>query len=291
MYPSKRAIGVAILCILTMIVIVAPVAYANYDLKTDIITKYKTLCNNYPRCASYVSVGKSVLGRDIWLFRVGNSSGGRILWDAQMHGTEDAGSETGYLFLKWLLTSGNSKAKYILKHNYILMVPVIDVDEYNRVNAHHVNLNRNFPVGWGLHGSSSKTSSEYYGSSPASEPETRSMTKIFATYSPKYYVNTHMYGGPIIYAQDSVPSSIISTLKSRIRYCKAIYGGSPDTGNTWSREDGMGYAVGTSQSYGIQSFLWEIGPTSTTRMPYSDVIGKYYLDTRVFLIALASMCG
>jgi hypothetical protein len=225
------------------------------------------------------------------MFRIGNSSAsGRILWDAQMHGTEDAGSETGYLFAKWLLSSGDSRAKYMLAHNWFLFIPVVNIDEYNRANAHGVNINRNFPVGWGRSGTSTKTSAgDYRGPYAASEPETRALINVFKTYKIKFYINTHIFGGPIMFYQTAVPSSLITTLKSRITTYMKTYGGSPIASNTWIRMGGPGFAMATSQSYGIQSFLWEIGPSHV--VPYSDISGKYYKDVRVFLIALASMCG
>jgi hypothetical protein len=274
-----------------LIFIVATPAYANYETKTSIINKYKALCTSYPQYCNYVSIGKSVLGKDILMFRIGNSSSnGRILWDAQMHGTEDAGSETGYLFAKWLLSSGDSRAKYMLAHNWFLFIPVVNMDEYNRVNAHGVNINRNFAVGWRFSGTSTKTSAgDYRGPCAASEPETRALINVFKTYKIKFYINTHTFGGPIIYYQTAVPSSLITTLKSRITTYMKTYGGSPIASNTWIRMGGPGLAVATSQSYGIQSFLWEIGPSYA--VPYSDISGKYYKDVRVFLVALASMCG
>lgn len=289
----KRKTIIAIAAIVFLVFIIAnPVGFANYETKTSIIGKFKALCTSYPTYANYVSIGKSVLGKDILMFRIGNpSASGRIMWDAQMHGSEDLGSETGYLFAKWLLSSGDIRAKYILAHNWFLFVPVVNIDEYSRVNAHGVDINRNFPVGWGQSGTSTKTSlGTYRGPYAASEPETRALINVWKTYRVKYYINTHTFGGPIIYYQTAVPSTTITTLKSRITTYRATYGGNPIADNTWIRIGGPGMAIGTSESYGIQSFLWEIGPCNIVA-PYSDVAGKYYRDVRVFLIALASMCG
>ncbi len=292
MTEMKKKTILAIATIVFLVFIIAiPVSLANYETKTSIINKFKALCTSYPTYANYVSIGKSALGRDILMFRIGNpSANGRIMWDAQMHGAEDLGSETGYLFAKWLLSSGNSRAKYILSHNWFLFVPAVNIDEYSRVNAHGVNINRNFPVGWGHSGTSAKTSGDYRGPYAASEPETRALINVWKTYKVKYYINTHTFGGPIMYYQRAVPSTTITTLKSRINTYRATYGGNPVTDNTWVGGSGPGMAIETSESYGIQSFLWEIGPFNIIA-PYSDVTGKYYRDVRVFLIALASMCG
>jgi hypothetical protein len=289
---KKKTILVIATIVFLVFVIAIPFGSANYETKTSIINKFKGLCTSYPKYANYVSIGKSVQGKDILMFRIGNSSSsGRIMWDAQMHGPEDLGSETGYLFAKWLLSSGDSRAKYMLAHNWFLFVPVVDIDSYQRANAHMVNINRNFPVGWGRSGTSTKTSAQdYRGPYAASEPETRALISVWKTYRVKYYINTHTFGGPIIYKQSAVPSSLITTLKSRINTYRVTYGGNPIADNHWYSLGGAGMAVGTSQSYGIQSFLWEIGPPNVVA-PYSDMSGKYYKDVRVFLIALASMCG
>src|SRR3989304_6806925 len=139
MQVNKKVLAIAIL----ILIIAVPTVLANYETKASIISKYKTLCNQYPSLASYLSVGKSVEGRDIWLFRFGNSSGGRVLWDAQLHGNEDLGSETGYLFAQWLLTSSNSRAKYILAHNWVLIIPVVNIYTKSPTNTHHPQLKKN----------------------------------------------------------------------------------------------------------------------------------------------------
>ena len=79
--------------VLLAIIVTLPIVRANYETKTSIINKFKSLVTAHPSQESYVSIGKSVDGLDILMFMFGNSSaGGRILWDAQMHGSEDAGS-------------------------------------------------------------------------------------------------------------------------------------------------------------------------------------------------------
>jgi len=284
-----KKLWVPIIILLVIVIAASTVTVqANYETKTALLSKFKTLVAAHPTQASYVTIGYSPKGTAILMFRFGNSSAsGRVLWDAQMHGTEDAGSETAYLFCVWLF-SGDSRAKYILAHNYILVIPVVD-NLYSRTNENHVNLNRNFPVGWGTTGSSSRTSDEYRGPSAGSEPTTKALINVFKNYKLKFYVNTHTLGGPVIY-YSSTSSSIITTLKSRLATYSKTYGGNPTSTNSWCRLSSGGFAVTTANSYGIYSFLWEIGPSG--RNPsYSDVTGKYYKETRCFLIAVCSMCG
>jgi hypothetical protein len=282
----KKMIAFAI--ILLAIAMLVPLVFAIYETKTSILNKFKSLVSAHPTQASCVIIGYSPKGTPILMFRFGNSSStGRVLWDSQMHGGEDAGSETSYLFSVWLF-SGDSRANYILAHNYVLIIPVVD-NLVSRVNENHVNLNRNFPVGWGTSSSSSSTSLEYRGPSAGSEPETKALIKVYSTYKPKFYINAHMYGGPGIFYQSAVPSSVITTLKSRLATYAKTYGGDPTNTNGWGRISGASYAIGTAETYGAYSFLWEIGGTS--RPPLSTVTNQYYKETRCFLIAVCSMCG
>jgi len=261
---------------------------ANYETKTAIINKFKDLVAAHPAQASYVSIGKSVNGLDIPMFRFGNSSAnGRILWDAQMHGSEDAGSETAYLFCVWLF-SGEAGAESILARNWILIIPAVNIDTTARPNSNHVNLNRNFPVGWGESGSTSRTSDEYMGPSAGSEPETKALIDVFKTYNLKFYINSHMYGGPRIYYHSAIPSSVMTSLRARLPLLGIFYDGSPVNTNGWSRMSLGGFAITTAETYGAYSFLWEIG--GTTRPPLSSVTEKYYKETRCFLVAVCTMC-
>jgi Zinc carboxypeptidase len=261
---------------------------ANYETKSAIIGKFMDLVAAHPTQASYVSIGKSVKGSDILMFKFGNSSAtGRILWDAQMHGSEDAGSETAYLFCVWLF-SGDAATEQILAHNWILVIPVVNIDTTARPNADHVNLNRNFPVGWGHSGSTNPTSDEYMGPSAGSEPETKALINVFMTYNLKFYINSHMYGGPRIYYNSAIPSSFMTLLKQRLSNLNHFLGGSPVNTNGWTRMSSGGFAMTAAETYGAYSFLWEIG--GTTRPPLSSVTGQYYLETRCFLVALTTLC-
>lgn len=105
------------------------------------ISRFKSLVTAHPKQASYVTIGYSPQSSPLLMFMFDNcSASGRVLRDAQMHGTEDAGSETAYLFCEWLF-SGYSRAKYILAHNHILIIPVVN-NLHSRTNENHVNLNR-----------------------------------------------------------------------------------------------------------------------------------------------------
>ena len=154
---------------------------------------YKELSAKHSTYMSYEVIGKSILGNDILLFKIGNPDGGAILFDGRMHGAEDAGTEGGYLFAKWILESGESEADKILRNNYVLIIPIVNVDSYYRSNmrsqytladgtiiyCNGVNLNRNFVSGFGSSGLDDPNDPyDYRGLYAASEPETQAV--IFA---------------------------------------------------------------------------------------------------------------
>lgn len=132
-----------------------------YRTHAEINQMYQNLCDAYPEWCDYLSVGKTYLNNDIMMFRIGDPSGGRILYDSAIHGWEDVGAEIGFLFLKWLLESGEQKANTILNSCYWLFIPVVNYDSLGRTNMHivcnpaycqngefGVDLNRNFVRNW-----------------------------------------------------------------------------------------------------------------------------------------------
>ncbi|MCK5628281.1 hypothetical protein KAI12_02330, partial [Candidatus Bathyarchaeota archaeon] len=141
------------------------------------IAQWKSLCDANPRWASYESIGKTLQGRDIWLFKIGTPSGGRVMYSGQCHGHEDTGTEILLKFCQWLLESDDPLANNILRHNYHLMIPILNVDSYTRQNMRRqytlkngtiidvpngVDLNRNGIYKWGEFGSADPSHELYY---------------------------------------------------------------------------------------------------------------------------------
>ncbi|MCJ7610554.1 M14 family metallopeptidase [Candidatus Bathyarchaeota archaeon] len=293
--PHVRASGLvplvlaaALVCLVSLGPFVAPVQ-ANYETKSALISKFKALAEKHPSKASYVSAGLSYQGRSIWLFRYGNPDGKRILWDAQLHGSEDLGSEIMYYMAQWLLESGDPRATRILQTCYILFIPVINVDSYSRGNANKyggtapngVDLNRNFVYEWGSSGSGSRTSTNYRGPYAGSEKEAQVMRRVFSTYRPRFYLNTHTGGGPYLAYYWRSSSTIVNTVRSRISSLSSQAGVVPYKIQAcgWG-----GMAVSDAYAFGAVSWLLEL--TGGTSPSYSSVY-NYYLKCRPILIAMS----
>jgi hypothetical protein len=260
----KRIASIGILLALILTLFMPQIRTANAGLtfhsKDTLIAMFKDLCNAHASQASYEIVGKTYEDRDIYIFKIGNPNGGRVLWDGSLHGWEDLGSEIEYLFANWLLTSNSPEVNRILERNYLLLVPIVNVDSTERQNRDFedcpwgVDLNRNFQTGWSPNSPTDQLS--YHGPSAASEPETQAMRFVFDKFRPEIYVNAHYGGGP--YLQASGANTTLSTwIINRINQLSNEAGFSCPWPLT-SGGAGEGLAVADAKSYGANSWLFEI---------------------------------
>jgi hypothetical protein len=230
--------------------------YRNYD---PLITAFKDLAALHPQLMSYEVVGKSVLGCDILMFKIGNPNGGRVLFDGAMHGNEAAGSELLYSLAVWLLDSNDSLANDILMRTCTLLIPVVNVDEENimRKNANGVDLNRNFATGWpsGL-GSTDPDNDAYQGPSPLSEPESQMLVDVLEKYSPSFYVNLHMWAEPYYAGCRYANRTLYRYLVDRISSLSMSRGFQPFHYSGEFGGDAM--AIGDAAQLGTTSFLIEL---------------------------------
>jgi murein tripeptide amidase MpaA len=168
-----------------------------FHTKEQKITMWKNLWNTHANTI-YTSIGKTYNGNAIWLFTAGNLTGRKILWDGELHGNEDKGSELLFLIAQWLLESNTTRANQILETTYVMFIPVVnDMDirgnGNNETSPYGVDLNRNFATGWTP---SNPNSDLYSGDTATSEPETKALRNVFSTYRPVFYVNMHCGAGP-----------------------------------------------------------------------------------------------
>lgn len=235
-------------------------AYSRYYRDYDtFIAAFKNFAKQYPNLVTYETVGKTVENKDIIMFKIGNPSGGRVLFDGTIHGTENLGGELLYCYANWLLTSNDPLAKDILAKDYTLLIPILNVDgmiDYLRTNADGVDLNRNFATDWRL-GSSDPNSDTYRGPAPLSEPESQTMIRVFQNYQPAFYVNLHMWGGPYYAGSSYANRAYYQSLVSEITSLSQERG---VTTYSYSGEfGGSGFAISDAAVAGITSFLIEFG--------------------------------
>jgi len=289
-----------LLVTLISVAIFFPLVNADQNINTfrekdELIQKFIGMCQKYPEYASYESIGKTYEGRDIWIFKIGNPHGGRVMWDGSMHGWEDMGSELIYLFLEWLLESNEIAAKQILKNNYVLFVPIINMDSYERQNKNFktcqygVDINRNFQTGWRYR---EPNDYSYAGESPASEPETQAMINAFKKFKPQVYVNTHYGGGPYLAHNENNNSSITEKILERIKTINKERKINPTYSKT-SMRGSFGLAIADATKYGANSWLYEVeggsGCYSHTEHSLYDIKTIYFPQSLPIFIAMCEI--
>jgi len=113
---------------------------------------------NYPDLVKVFSIGKSVLGKDIWCIRVTNEKNDTIksscLIDGCIHGEEwEAGEACLYLAEYLLINFGNNASiTDVLNTTEVYLVPLVNPDGRQddvNYNDNGINLNRNFDVDFG----------------------------------------------------------------------------------------------------------------------------------------------
>lgn len=170
---------------------------APYRPKTEYSTLFGELALAHSRMMREEVVGYTVKGKEIKMYRIGNPGGGKLLLDGCIHGKSWSASEILYLYVRWLLESGDAVANNILQRTCTLIIPVINIDSswWERLNMNGVDLNRNFEYDWENSGSPDPNSWQYRGPSPLSEPESQVLKNVFIKEKPVFYVNHHTWGG------------------------------------------------------------------------------------------------
>ncbi len=152
--------------------------------------------------------GKTTLGKEMHVFKIGNPNGGRILIDACIHGDERVAAEILLRYVDWLLNQREPAATRILEKCQTLIIPIINMDGFTesgttqgrRKNANNVDLNRNFPYGWAMKPNNSDRYN-YPGPYPKSEIETCNIMALYAKTTPKLSISMHTGKPPIFVKQ------------------------------------------------------------------------------------------
>ena len=115
-------------------------------------------------------IGKSVLGKPIYSYEIGEGKTKIFLW-SQMHGNESTTTKSLFDFLN-VLHSGSELAQQLLNAFTFCSIPMLNPDGatlYTRVNANKVDLNRD--------------------SQELTQPESKLLRAIFESFKPDYCFN------------------------------------------------------------------------------------------------------
>jgi hypothetical protein len=113
---------------------------------------------NYPDLVKIFSIGKSVLGKNIWCIRItnerNNTRKSSCLIDGCIHGEEWEGGETCLYLAEFLLMNfgTNETITHILNSSDVYLIPLVNPDgrqDDSRYNDNGIDLNRNFDIDFG----------------------------------------------------------------------------------------------------------------------------------------------
>ncbi|GAB4192287.1 MAG: hypothetical protein Kow00108_26820 [Calditrichia bacterium] len=194
----------------------------------EMVAQLDSMKNRHPSLISdKIIIGYTVLNNPIYAVKISNNVDAddgdpEVFYNAMHHAREPQGMMTLIYYMWWLLDNyGNDPlATYIVNNRQLWFVPMINVDGYIhnystypngggmwRKNARDndndgvhfsyrdgVDINRNYPIGWGEGNSSTDSTSDVYqGPAPFSEPELTAIKEFVATHDFKIAFNYHSY--------------------------------------------------------------------------------------------------
>lgn len=189
-----------------------------YKKPEDIERFVKDVQLRFPEIVEVRSIGKSLEGRDIWAVKITGNNGKvkpTFLVNAMHHAREVMTPEITTDMIDYLTSNYGVDPKVTswVDHSIIWVIPMFNVDGNNKMwsedsmwrkntrNGHGVDINRNYPTGWGsCNGSSARTGAQdYRGEAPASEPETKAMMDFVSEIKPVFNISYHSYSELVIY--------------------------------------------------------------------------------------------
>ncbi|MBU1941173.1 MAG: hypothetical protein KKC68_05310 [Candidatus Thermoplasmatota archaeon] len=129
--------------------------YHDYDRTTNMLFELE---EKYPNFVDVFSIGKSVLGKNIWCIRLTNENNTNqkysCLIDGCIHGCEWETGEACLYLVEYLLINfdANKTITHIFNSSEIYIIPLVNPDgrqENVRWNDNGIDLNRNFDVDFG----------------------------------------------------------------------------------------------------------------------------------------------
>lgn len=195
--------------------------YDSFRGLSDQENRVKSAVQNSGGAATLESMGKSIEGRNIWAVRIrgkGYKSGSaRVVMSFQVHAREWVAGMSGVYAVEQMVAKAKSDPSYFA-NTEVMIIPTGNPDGFyystrndrmwrkNRAKKTRyfgcggVDINRNFPVGWGgPHSTSTRSCSDVYiGPSSASEPESKAIMKMIDENPVSVYIDVHCYGRYIL---------------------------------------------------------------------------------------------
>jgi hypothetical protein len=245
----------------------------SYRTREQLYQAFDDLVADHSSDMTKESIGTSVEGQPIPMYRIGKSNGSKVAFDVS-HGNEHVGSECLELFAEWLFM-GDSDAQRILQNNLLLIVPMLNIDRYSiiRENANGVDLNRNYPTG--------------YVSPPTLEPETYAFRAMLQREQPKWYLNVHSGAGPRV----TPPWGYTSTLPKDDAYLETVYNKYPPRYPVgyipYVRMPNYGNGLARDEGYTLGIFTYAVEVILALQPPYSNVLTLVFPCFRPLVITVA----
>jgi murein tripeptide amidase MpaA len=190
--------------------------FAEYKNYAAVDAYLDTLARRHPELVELEQIGTSVEGRRIRALRIDATAGEAktIVLNGGQHAREWIGVMTTTCVADRLLRGHGTdpRIRGALERHAFAIVPLVNPDGYayswetdrywrkNRQEPHGVDLNRNWPVGFGGNGSSSNKRSQIYrGPHAFSEPETKALRDLVMGQDVVAHIDFHAYGQLILY--------------------------------------------------------------------------------------------
>jgi len=259
--------------------------YARYRDLAEIEHHVDELAAGHPELARVRTLGASVEGRPIRALEVSHGGTLGVVIDGGHHAREWVSVMVPVCIADRLVAGYDRDPRIhrILDAVRFFIVPVVNPDGYqytwttdrmwrkNRRGGYGVDLSRNYSVGWGEADSSPERSSpNYRGEQPFSEPETRAMRALFEHEPIAAHVDLHSFSQVIVYPwshkrEDPPDKAELAAIADRI-----AAGMTAANGERYAIRAGSELTVGASGTagdwsygtYGARSFLVELRPTS-----------------------------
>lgn len=175
-------------------------AYHTYD---ELTTELRNLSLQYPEICLLESIGKSVLGKDLWIMKISDNvlieeTEPEFKYISSMHGNEPVGMELCIYLIQYLLQNYNTDERItrLVNDTEIWIMPLMNPDGYiarERWNNNGIDLNRNFP----------DRISDPFNTPDGREPETRAVMNFSSNHT--FILSANFHGGALVanYPYDS----------------------------------------------------------------------------------------